>query len=128
MNLEICALKLNINSKNFIIIYIYRSPTENLLYFFLNQLEFILNKLHKLSNELILCDFKINYFIDNSRKDLRNSPLASFNLTSTINFPTRIYNNPCTLIDNICINRSRHDFSVYPHNNGLPDHDAQVIS
>jgi hypothetical protein len=114
---------LNIDSKNFIIICIYRSPTGIFLYF-LNQLEFILNKLHKLSNELILCgDLNINYFIDNSRKDLLNSLLASFNLTSTINFPTRISNNSCTLIDKIFINSSRHDFSVY-----LSDHNAQVIT
>jgi hypothetical protein len=32
------------------------------------------------------------------------------------------------LIDNIFINSSRHDFSVYPHNIGLSDHDAQVIT
>jgi hypothetical protein len=128
MDLEMFALKLNIDSKNFIIICMYRSPTGNFLYF-LNQLEFILNILHKLSKEFILCsDLNINYFIDNSRKDLLNSRLASFNLTSTINFPTRISNNSCTLIDNIFINSSRHDFSVHSHNNGLSDQDAQVFT
>jgi hypothetical protein len=42
------------------------------------------------------------------------SPIAS-----TINFPTIISNDSCTVIDNIFIDSSRHDFSVYPHNNGL---------
>jgi hypothetical protein len=86
-------------------------------------------KRSKLSNVLILCGgLNINYFIDNSRKDLLNSLLASSNLTSSINFPTRISNNSCTLIDNIFINSSRYYFSVYPHNNGLSDHDAKVIT
>jgi hypothetical protein len=86
-------------------------------------------KIHKTSNELILCgDLNINYFNDNSRKDLLNSLLASFNLGSMVNFPTRISNNSCTLIDNIYINTYQSEFSVYPLINGLSDHDAQVIT
>jgi hypothetical protein len=98
-------------------------------YYFLNQLELILNKLYKISNEIILCgDFNINYSNDNSRKDLLNSLLASFNLFSTINFPTRIFNKSCTSIDNIYINIDLYEFSIYPFINGLSDHDAQVIT
>ncbi|XP_023702159.1 uncharacterized protein LOC111861650 [Cryptotermes secundus] len=127
-DLEICALKLNVASNNFTIICIYRSPTGNFSYF-LNQLELILNKVHKTSSELILCgDLNINYLNDSSRKDLLDSLLASFNLFSTINFPTRISNNSCTLIDNIYINTHRHEYSVHPVINGLSDHDAQAIT
>jgi exonuclease III len=61
-DLEISALKLHFMSNHFIIICIYRCPTGD-FYYFLNQLDLILNKLHKISNELILCgDFNINYF------------------------------------------------------------------
>jgi hypothetical protein len=97
--------------------------------YFLNQLELILNKVYKTSNELILCgDFNINYLNDNTRKDHLDSLLASFNLCSTINFPTRIFNNSCTLIDNIYINIYKHNFSAHPLINGLSDDDAQVIT
>jgi exonuclease III len=113
-DLEICALKLNIVSNNFTIICLHRSPTGNFSYF-LNQLESILNKVYKTSNELILCgDLNINYHNDNSRKDLLDSLLVSFNLVSTVKFPTRISNNSCTLIDNIYINTYRYEFSVHP--------------
>ena len=43
-------------------------------------------------------------------------------------FPTRIFSNSCTLIDNIYINTYRHAFSVNPLINGLSDHDAQIIT
>jgi hypothetical protein len=80
------------------------------------------------SNEIILCgDFNVNYLNDNTRKDYLNSLLASFNLYSVINFPTRITYSSCTLIDNIYMNISLHGFSVHPFINGLSDHDAQVF-
>ena len=43
-------------------------------------------------------------------------------------FPTRIFNNSCTLIDNIYIKTYRYDFSVRPLINGLSNHDAQIIN
>jgi len=70
----------------------------------------------------------VNYFNDNSRKLLLDSLLASFSLFSTVKFPTRIFNNSCTLIDNFYINTYRHDFSVNPLTNGLSDDDAQIIT
>jgi hypothetical protein len=56
------------------------------------------------------------------------SLLASFNLSSTVTFPTRIATNSSTLIDNIYIDINGCKFSVYPLNNSLSDHDAQVIN
>ena len=110
------------------IIFIYRSPTCNFLYF-INQLESILNKIYKSSSELILFgDFNINYLNNSSRKDLLNSLLASFNLFSTFKFPTRISNNSTTLIDNIFNSIYRHEFPVHPLINGLSDHDAQILT
>jgi hypothetical protein len=99
-------------SNYFIIICIYRSLVGNFT-FLLNQLELILNKVHKISNGIILCgDFNINYFNDNNRKDLLDSLIVSFNPYSTINFLTRVLNS-CTLIDNIYINTNLHTFSVF---------------
>jgi hypothetical protein len=90
---EICALKLKLMSKNFTIICICTSPTGNFSYF-LNQLESVLNKLHKTSTELVLYgDFNTNDLDDN--------------LFSMINFSTRIFNNSCTSIDKTCTNTCR---------------------
>jgi len=95
----------------------------------IDEMYVCMNKLCKISTELIVCgDFNVNYFNDNSRKLLLDSLLASFSHFSTVKFPTRIFNNSCTLTDNIYINTYRHDFSVNPLINGLSDHDAQIIT
>jgi hypothetical protein len=54
--------------------------------------------------------------------------LATFNLQSTVRFPTRSRNGPISAIDNIFIDISNNDkYSLYPLINGLSDHDGQVI-
>jgi hypothetical protein len=104
-DLEICALKLCLLSRCFTVICIYRSPTGDFTYF-LNQLESIMNRTCKTSTHIILCgDFNINYLNDNSRKHILDALLASFGLSSTVQFPTRISNQSCTLIDNIFIKK-----------------------
>jgi len=55
--------------------------------------------------------------------------LLSYNLYSTVNFPTRIHNNSITAIDNIFIDKIKYDnYSLHPLVNGLSDHDAQIIT
>ena len=67
-DLEICALKLNMPTKNYTIIGIYRSPIGDFTYF-LTNLEIILNELDSISNELIICgDFNIDYMKETSKK------------------------------------------------------------
>jgi hypothetical protein len=111
-----------------IIICIYRSPTGNFNYF-LNQSESILNKIYKVSTDLNLYgDFNINHLDHTPKKHFLVSLLASFNLFSTVKFPTRIFNNSRTLIDNIYINTNGYNSSVSPLINGLSDHDAQIIN
>ena len=125
---EAYALKLQVLSNNLVIICIYRSHTGKFSYF-LNQLELNLNILYKISTNIILCgDFNTHLFDIYSRVLLLQSLLASFNLFSTVTFPTRIFNNSYSLIDNIYIDTNRFNFSVYPLTNGLSDHDAQVIN
>jgi exonuclease III len=127
-DLEICALKLNVQMNNFIIICIYRSPTGNFTHF-LTQLEIILNDLCNTSSIFILCgDFNINYMKDSYRKYSLESLLASFNTFSTVTFPTRISKHSSTQIDNIYVNTCKFNFSVYPVVNDLSDHDAQIIA
>jgi len=88
-----------------------------------------LNELNNISNEFITCgDFNIDYIKDSSRKNFLDSVLASFNLFSTVKFPTRIFKDTSTQIDNIYVNIYKFDFSVYPVTNGLSDHDAQIMA
>jgi hypothetical protein len=72
--------------------------------------------------------FNIDYIEDSYRKYLLDSLLASFNLFSTVKFPTRIFKHSSTQIDNIYVNMYKFDFFVYPFVNGLSDHDAQIIT
>jgi hypothetical protein len=49
-----------------------------------------------------------------------------YNLKSTVNFPTRVFNGSSTAVDNIFIDLSR-NFSINPLTNGLSDHDTQPL-
>jgi hypothetical protein len=53
--------------------------------------------------------------------------LGTYNLSSTIYFPTRIVNKSITLIDNIFID-NRRNYTIIPCISGLSDHDAQLIT
>ena len=67
--------------------------------------------------------------ITKKKKPLLDSLLASYNLTSTVYFPTRIQNTSATANDNIFINVSKFDdYIISPIVNGLSDHDAQLIA
>jgi hypothetical protein len=82
------------------------------------------------TTEIIICgDFNINYLQDNTKKQQSDSFLASYNLYSTVTFPTRILGNSPSLIDNIFINTSKYkDYTICPVINGLSDHGAQIIT
>jgi len=106
-DLEICTLRIGLPHKNLIIICTYRSPTGNFKHF-INQLEVILDSLHKVSTNLILCgDFNINHLEVCNRSNQLGSLLASFNLFGIVTFPTRVATNSNTLISNIYIDTNR---------------------
>jgi hypothetical protein len=65
------------------------------------------------------------YLHCHNRRQHLDSLLASYNLKSTINFPTRIINGSSTAIDNIFINLSR-NFTINPLLNVLSDRDTQL--
>jgi len=127
-DLEVCSVRLYLPTCTICIVNLYRSPLGNFDYF-LKELEILLNVLSRNSRELIICgDFNVNFMEDTTHKKMLNSLLATFGLYSTVDFPTRIYNNSITTIDNIFINiANQNNFSVYPYINGLSDHDAQII-
>jgi len=121
------AIQLLISSNIYNILCIYRPPTGNFTTF-LVHLEAILTQLHKNASNLIVCgDINVNCLQESRNKSLLNS-LASFNLHSAVNFPTKISNSSSTTIDNIFIDKNKNKYySIIPISNGLSDHDAQII-
>jgi exonuclease III len=99
-DIEIAAIQIRLNKKNVIIFSIYRAPSGNFDYF-LNKLDTILNSLHNHKTEFILCeDINIHYLATTNKKKQLDNLLSTYNLTSTVYFPTRIANKSVTLIDN----------------------------
>jgi hypothetical protein len=95
------------------------------------KMEEVLKSLYTLKTEFIICgDFNIDYLTDNYKKNQLNSLLNSYNLFSTVNFPTRVTNTSKSAIDNILvfIDYSRiGKFELSPMYNGISDHDAQWL-
>jgi hypothetical protein len=128
-DLEICATKVYMNTRQACIIAIYRAPTGS-IDFFMTKLDTILGQLYTVTTEFIICgDINIDYLTDNERKRRLEALLKTYNLTSVVNFPTRTHKHSATAIDNIFINHDKMgDYSIRPIINGLSDHDAQSIS
>jgi|GEM_PF-3934846 len=77
--------------------------------------------------EFIICgDTNINYLHCHNRRQQLDTLLATYNLESIVNFPTRIINGSSIVIDNIFIDLSR-NFTINPLINELSDHDAQLL-
>ena len=126
--LEACAIRLDFLSFKICIITVYRSPNGT-FQSFIKRLDNIINKIYTPRVHLIMCgDININYLTESKEKQELNNILHSYNLISVINFPTRIKNNSSTAIDNIFIDITQFGMhSTYPMENGLSDHDAQVL-
>jgi hypothetical protein len=124
-DIEICAIKLNLYQTNIVIIVIYRSPSGNYGYF-LRKLELFLESLYTLNIELIICgDINVDYLHNHNRKQQLDMLLATYNLASIVNFPTRNVNGSSTAIDNF-FDLSR-NYIIKPLINGMSDHDAQLL-
>jgi len=125
--LEVCAVKLHISSFVFYILCVYRPPTGNFSYF-LSSLESILNQLYTDSINLIIYgDININYLDNTNCKLQLDSILVSYDLDSTVDFPT-ISNYSSMAIDNIFIDKFKNtNFTIKPLPDGLSDHDAEIL-
>jgi exonuclease III len=126
---EVCAIKIYLETKKICIIAIYRAPSGN-FDIFISNLDSILKKLFTVTVDFIICgDININFLVDSDRKSQLEALLKTYNLTSVVNFPTRIQQNSATAIDNIFIDITRYgNYSISPIVNGLSDHDAQIIT
>ena len=125
---EACAIKLMVSTNIYHILCIYRPPAGNFTTSLLH-LESAITQLYSNIKNLIICgDINVNYLQDSRNKSLLNSLLASFNLHSAVNFPTRINSKSSTIIDNASFDKLKNpDYSIIPISNGLSDHDAQII-
>jgi hypothetical protein len=125
-DIEACAISVNIKSFKICTVTIYRSPSGN-YETFLSKLELILHKLYKDKVKIVCGDFNVNYMV-NCHKKANSNILSSFNLWTTITFPTRIGPNSISIIDNIFINEQHFTgYEVTSISNGLSDHEAQLF-
>jgi len=89
----------------------------------------VLNKLYKISSNIIVCgDFNINFLDSSSKALLLESLFYSFCLQSTVDFPTRIIHTTKTLIDNIFLVKKNLNTITRPLINAISDHDGQIVT
>ena len=89
----------------------------------------VLNKLYKISSNIIVCgNFNINFLDSSSKALLLESLFYSFYLESTLDFPTRIMHTTKTLIDNIFLVKKNLNTITHPLINGISDHDGQIVT
>jgi hypothetical protein len=90
---------------------------------------FFLNVLRSPKIEFVICgDMNVNNLTDSHRKQNLNLVLLSYNLSSIVNFPTRVPNNYSSMIGNICIDKSKLKNYKEEHViNGLYHYEAQLI-
>ena len=124
---EICTINIPTQQECLLILCTYRSPSGDFKNF-LQQLELVMNKLYKLSNNIIICgDFNVNFLEPNPRVFSLQTLLRSFGLVDIVKFPTRIVHNSHTLIDKIFLDKNRCNTSTQSITNGISDHDAQMV-
>jgi hypothetical protein len=126
---EACALKLYLNFKSVYFVTIYRAPSGN-FYSFITKLDTILRKLYISTLESVIYgDINVNYLTDSVKNSQLEALLQTYNLTSTVDFPTRIKKNSIrTIYDNFIDIARRDSYSVCPVINGLSDHDAHSVT
>jgi hypothetical protein len=90
---------------------------------------FFLNVLRSPKIEFVICgDININNLTDSHRKQNLNLMLLSYNLSSTVNFPTRVPNNYSSAIDDVFIDKSKlKNYKEERLINGLYHYEAQLV-
>jgi len=79
---------------------------------------------------IVMCgDFTINYLAENDMTKQLDVMLISYNLTSSVDFPTSIQNKSSTAIDTTFINILHYsNFLIIPQVNGLSNFVAQLLT
>jgi hypothetical protein len=128
-HIEACALKVSYGVLNICLLTIYRAPIGNFNSFLYN-LDSILQSLYTPVMHIIICgDINTNYLNESANKSKLDNLLLSYNLTSLINFPTRVQNTSATAVDNIFLAVSHYEsYAVTPIINGMSNHDTQLLT
>lgn len=111
---------------NIIILCIYRSPSS-CFNNFLNRLEKMLIRInlentYKPKSIIISGDLNLNTLVNCQNKQNLCSLLDSFNITLSIDEPTRVTSSTATCIDNIMTNIESNKFKSKVYETGLSDH------
>lgn len=131
-NIELCAASLCYKQFKINVIAIYRPPIGNFDMFF-NNLSHTLQLVSKQNPIVILCgDLNIDSLKESAEKDILQDIFDCFNLTTTLNEPTRIVTNinnktSRTGIDYIATNLPEDRYLAYVSNPCIADHAAQII-
>lgn len=128
---ECSAIQFSVNSKQFYILCLYRSPDSD-VHIFLSKFEECLNLIfnkNKCCNVIICGDFNIDLF-DKSKNAIELLDLVkSYYLTTAFEETTRIhYNKTETAIDYMLTNFDSHIKVKTMLRNGLSDHFGQLIA
>jgi len=128
-DIEICAVKIELQSIVLCILTVYRPPSGNFNHF-LEIIEAVLQFIYSPSLRIIICgDININYLLISEQRKQLDNLLLLYSLVGVVDFPTRITNTSSSSIDNVFIDVSGfHDYTVFPFPNGLSDHDAQILA
>jgi hypothetical protein len=100
-DIELCAVKIQNESSCVYVLSAYRAPSHNFSTFLLKMNEVLISLCTLKIEFIIYGDFNIDYLMDNYRKNQLNDLLYSYNLFSTVDFPTRISNTSKSAIDYI---------------------------
>jgi len=105
-DIEICAVKLKVQSSVLCIITVNRSPSGNFNHF-LETLDAVLQLVYSSFLGIIICgDININYLVVNEQRNQLDNLLLLYNLVGIVDFPTRLTNTSATAIDNFFIDVS----------------------
>jgi exonuclease III len=111
-DLEACALKLKISTIVFIF-YVF-IDLQQVTFQISCLLESTLTQLYSNTTSLIICgDININYLKTSNYKTQLDYLLASYNLSTAVDFPTRITKNISTATKNIFIDKTKNsDYTI----------------
>jgi len=99
--------------KSVCIIAIYRAPSGN-FDLFLSKLDIALRNLYTVTLEYIICgNINIDYLTDSDMKSQLDALLKTYNLTSVVNFPTRIQKIPLQLLTTFLLTPSKWGIILY---------------
>ncbi|XP_031330766.1 uncharacterized protein LOC116161527 [Photinus pyralis] len=105
-SIEQLWISITINKIKVAVGVVYKPPNVSTTH--LNELELTLSHLTLESNEIILLgDINVDFLTNNNSLKYLNNILEIYNLHQIISDPTRITNTSSTLIDVICVNKTR---------------------